>query len=349
MQNLWKGIRLQLILLLGTLAVGLLICEIYCRLALSPMRYGFPSGMYVQDSNPLLGFRMNENFKGEVATTAFNYSIQTNNLGFRSNTPIDTSKQLIGVFGDSFAFGQGVDEQYTFSSVLSDKISENYAVLNTGVCSYKPMQEYQVYKDLIDRGLNFGWIILQLYINDITIQESPVTQKVIDGKIYQDEPMPGFIGGIKSFLFRNSEFFLRLYTFKLGLEGKTSSNLKYVKKDFEVEHQSQISSTIALLGEWKKDATAKGSEFMVFFIPDRIQVEPYWVEKLTSEGYDVDAPQKWLENWAERDSAVTYLNMVSPFRDQYQNNTNTMLYFELNGHCNEAGHQKIASILADHF
>lgn len=345
--KLLKTIWQQGLILCISLFVAFLIGEIYCRAALAPMRYGFPKDMYVSDDNPNIKFRMAPDFEGEVATTAFHYIIKTNSEGFRANLLVEEGKPTIGIFGDSFAFGQGVNEENTFSNVLYDNLGGTYNVINFGTCSYKPMQEYQIYKQQIEAGSHFDVVVLQLYTNDLKIQEKEVDEQVIDGRIYKETPPEGMKGHTIAFLAKNSEFFLRLYLMKNASKGKSSSNLRYVSKDFSENFNAQLASTKALLKQWKAEAETVGSTFIVFFIPDRIQVEPSWVAELDKPGNNLNAPSQWLQTWEQQDSSFNYLHITDDFRMALKD-PNTQLYFELNGHCNEAGNKLIGDLLADY-
>lgn len=339
--KIWQTIKQQSLLAIVSLVITFLIGEVYCRLFMEPIRYGFPDGMYLESKNPMIGYQMRPNFQGTVGTSAFHYDIKINNKGFRYNAVQENpNRPNIAIFGDSFAFGQGVNEEHNFSSVLYRGLGEKYNVINTGVCGYAPNQAFAVYKQFLEKNTPLDFVILQLFPNDIIDQEKTPKVKLYKGNIYA-QPPKGLVGNIKSYFSKNSEFYCRLYLLKANLQ-KKDSNTKalLVNKKYSEEKQAEIESTKQLILEWKKLAEENNSTFLIFFIPDRLQVEPDWVQRFQQElgdYYDSNQPNLWLNALSAKDSSFHYLDFVQKFRAVLKTGE-LQFYFEKNGHCNEAGH-----------
>lgn len=80
--------------------------------------------------------------------------VRTNSLGLRG-AEIAASKpdgvKRILVFGDSYVFGVGVDEQHTLSARLERMLAtgtQRYEVVNLGVAGYSTDQEYLLFREL---------------------------------------------------------------------------------------------------------------------------------------------------------------------------------------------------------
>jgi hypothetical protein len=81
--------------------------------------------------------------------------VRLNNLGLRGRDVSprkDPRTARVLVFGDSFVFGVGVDEEHVFSSqlerLLGDRTERRYQVVNLGVSGYSTDQEYLLYQEL---------------------------------------------------------------------------------------------------------------------------------------------------------------------------------------------------------
>ncbi|HEB87124.1 MAG TPA: SGNH/GDSL hydrolase family protein, partial [Gammaproteobacteria bacterium] len=124
----------------------------------------------------------------DVTTTADNESyfsdrwhenVRYNSLGFRERE-FDTDKSpgtyRIAVIGDSFAYGQGIEEQERFSNLLENWLNEQsadreYEVLNFARPGYETLDEIDVLEKTVLR-INPDFVLLQWYINDVQGHES---------------------------------------------------------------------------------------------------------------------------------------------------------------------------------
>ena len=98
------------------------------------------------------------------------YTFKTNSLGIR-NPEITVKKgKRILVLGDSFVFGWGVNEEYTFVRLAEKKLQAkdpNITLVNTGIPNTGPENYLPMYRALRDK-LKPDLVVTVLYPNDVT-------------------------------------------------------------------------------------------------------------------------------------------------------------------------------------
>src|SRR5262249_14367673 len=91
--------------------------------------------------------------------------IRNNSLGFREREiPRKSDRYRIVVVGDSFTWGQGVEEQDRFSDRIELALGPSYEVFNFG----RPGDNMPEHLDVLTQALAVSpdFVLLQLYIND---------------------------------------------------------------------------------------------------------------------------------------------------------------------------------------
>jgi lysophospholipase L1-like esterase len=93
-------------------------------------------------------------------------SVVVNSLGFREReiAAKSSNRYRIAIVGDSFTFGQGIEERERFSNVLEASLGPRYEVLNFGV----PGNDLPEHVEVLGQALRVSpdFVLLQLYIND---------------------------------------------------------------------------------------------------------------------------------------------------------------------------------------
>lgn len=101
-----------------------------------------------------------------VAARGGGPAIVSNQLGFREREipPRSPDRYRIVVVGDSFTWGQGIEEGERFSNLLAGSLGSRYEVFNFG----RPGNDMPQHLDVLDQALPVSpdFIVLQLYIND---------------------------------------------------------------------------------------------------------------------------------------------------------------------------------------
>jgi len=96
------------------------------------------------------------------------FSFCTDNFGFRNKCNFkEKSKNFdIGIIGDSFTVGFGLDNNETFVAKIKDKL-KNKNIANLASSSYSPSIYYSKIKYLLERDFIFNEIIVFLDISDL--------------------------------------------------------------------------------------------------------------------------------------------------------------------------------------
>jgi len=96
--------------------------------------------------------------------------IRVNHLGFREREiPPKSDRYRIAIVGDSFTWGNGLEESERTSNVLEQALGARYEVLNFGM----PGNNMPEHLDVLARALTVSpdYVLLQLYINDFETPE----------------------------------------------------------------------------------------------------------------------------------------------------------------------------------
>ncbi len=92
-------------------------------------------------------------------------AVRVNNVGFRDrDVPPKSDRYRIAVVGDSFTWGQGVEERDRFSDLIERGLGPGYEVFNFG----RPGDNMPEHLDVLSKALAIrpDFVLLQLYIND---------------------------------------------------------------------------------------------------------------------------------------------------------------------------------------
>lgn len=92
-------------------------------------------------------------------------AIRVNNVGFRDrDVPPKSASYRIAVVGDSFTWGQGIEERERFSNLIEDALGPGFEVFNFG----RPGDNMPEHLDVLAQALAIqpDFVLLQLYIND---------------------------------------------------------------------------------------------------------------------------------------------------------------------------------------
>jgi len=135
-------------LLLGTL-LGLALGEALVRVAdaLGPARVAAGYGEPISAHDPLLGWHLLPGVRTRHRALEFDVAIDINARGFRQSPPVPEARTpgvpRVAVLGDSFTFGQGVEERERFTERLGAELGAE--VVNLGVPGYGTDQELLQY------------------------------------------------------------------------------------------------------------------------------------------------------------------------------------------------------------
>ena len=109
-----------------------------------------------------LTYTLKPNHTNQCRATEYEVLIKTNSMGLRDSDDALRRPEIIAL-GDSFTFGQGVDQEKLWPKMLERMTG--YKVLNAGVSSYGTARELQFLKRLDTSNLKY--LILQYHWTDL--------------------------------------------------------------------------------------------------------------------------------------------------------------------------------------
>jgi hypothetical protein len=131
------------------LALGLAVfagCLFLAEIALRLAGYATFHGNSYSRSDPELGWILRPNASVDVVRPDHRYKVDTNSIGLRGGELLEPARRRILLVGDSYTFGEGVEDDQTITSALQGMLDEGYGpsfeVLNAGVYGYGAIQSF---------------------------------------------------------------------------------------------------------------------------------------------------------------------------------------------------------------
>jgi lysophospholipase L1-like esterase len=345
----------NLFLMLAGVIVGLFIIETFAITTGVAAPQKSKAQIFYQFIQPdtQLGYKPKSNltdFKTVWQEAKVTEIANTDSYGFR-NIGRDYTKSNLYFIGDSFTWGQWVNEEKTFPRLVESELQQS--VINLGVPGYSFAQYEILFNEWIAK-YKPQRVILSIVANDLTNYSSDIGQKIYD-TLKQRSFSPWYE---KSFLY---QFVLKnktslpaateksiykqakngLTLFNLGLAAPESGvgvDSDYLTSDGVVKVEAALTRIIKLSQE-------NQVKLFIFLIPskesayikDYAQLFPESVALLKNEeiGY-----QRLCELAKSRD--VTCVNLTDDFR---KNSNQEKLYFDIDGHWNPAGHQLATKVI----
>lgn len=249
------------------------------------------------------------------------YTVITDEHGIRgpSSWPADAERRML-VIGDSFAFGQGVELDKRFDSLVIDQIP-GLAAVNLGVMGYGPDQQFIHARKWSDQ-LREGDILLVLtYSNDFfdisrnhhSGRSKPWFESE-GGKLVEHEPDIGLVELARD----------RSYLFSL-----LASKLNPDKKEGFRERLKQAGSLYEqILAQEAKTFMERGVEVVLVHHGDHVYEVPFDVDQVFASVCEI----------------VTSCLALDPVTSQYEKSD----IFISDGHWNEGGHRVASEEIVKH-
>ncbi|MBT7610169.1 MAG: hypothetical protein HN576_10450 [Bacteriovoracaceae bacterium] len=285
---------MKILILLVSIVFSLSSVEVFLRLSNSKYRYAAEAIRKI-DQNRLFSRVRNSEIQFKSPDTEQLHKVHYNNYGLRSSSDIDiknlNSKNIIGIFGDSFVENLRLPEKETVSHLLTNKIhttEKAILALNMGVEGYGTDQAYLYYRDsLLTKHINHAWYFFYhndvkdvrdnqlLYWKENKLQSSLAREfpswKKWASKLYLTYLVLDFY---HRFVFiQDLKFYFSKYTYNtfqplISPEGhqKRMSNRE---KDKDIVPDVKTKSLIQnIIKEWEKLAKKNGAEFKIIVLPD---------------------------------------------------------------------------------
>lgn len=305
--------------------------------------YIYPEGLF-ENANAPLDFRITPNFSGKMVGE-YNVDIKINSDGLRDYEHDLTSDNFrILALGDSFAFGQGVDIDNTFLSIIEKQL--DVEVIKAGVPAYG--QDNQLHY-FITKGKSYNpdLVIIFYFLNDNEDNYGLTDRKVAYGNLiqkYRYESLSDWKLYTYTKLFRTNTLRLTRQSFSnimayFDKDNKIGSPEYKIFLTNQMEQSNEWIKTSALFEEFKKNIDGK---LLIVYVPDKKQIYPDKFEGYFDIETDVDNPNKVLKKVAESLN-ISYIDVTKELRDLKVSN----LYFRHDPHFNDKGHKLFATLVGN--
>jgi lysophospholipase L1-like esterase len=333
----------------------LLLAEIITRIVWLP-----PSVQSTQQktSHPIYNWAPIPGISGRNVYKEFDHGFSHSTQGLRGHQVYtakkpDQVKQRILFLGDSFTYGQGVEDNETFVSLLNQS-KTGIETINTGVAGYGQREELAVLMTL-GRKLRPDLTIVMLFWNDLedNLSRSKPDFALTESNelVRTDISLPADFDPLaknqgKAESRKEDNIFRRTYLYKLFKEGAEGFRHRlFGNKPRKIQTQEQIDSaweiTERLLSFIKHETQSIGSDLVIVSIPDYGLVDPQeTIDAYTALNTNIE--QRLTEICQELD--IPYLDLL-PGLKQRQSVSKQPLYYRHDRHTTAEGHRQIAEII----
>jgi len=350
------------ILLSATLA-ALLVAEVTFRLI--PAKDYDPgqisAGLMIPDTG--LGWVLQPGFEGQHLHQDFSVTYRVTETGFRKTRPqpLDPSRPVVLILGDSYTFGLGVEDDQTFSSLLSRDYPRK-AWVNAGVIGYSNDQQLLFLKRLMALH-HYDEVVLCVYLgNDIADNGRPFPLQAARPKPFyrlregtltlENVPVsfsrlpPGqresYTQAILKGCYQPGLF--RRLLLRSAFGTKIIETISSVRGDPEVVFEDAHEDEILLFQSIMEEAgrivhESSGNPMKVILLPGQSLVER---PRSFAGQYQEHVRKRIME--LDFSGNLTVLDFTSGFRKAFVNNPDKRLFFPNEGHFNRAGHQLFTKI-----
>jgi lysophospholipase L1-like esterase len=368
------------LLVLGSVALSLILGETALRLG----GYDEKGKVHLNsftEYDPTLGWRTRRNPSTEFVTSEYKTTLQYGPTGLRGpvqGTPgyaKSANVSRIVVLGDSFVDGFTVPLQDRVTEVMTGLLP-NYEVINLGVSGYSTDQELLM---LEQEGWKYqpDLVVLFFYFNDIWMNGDRILSGATEKPFFNiDEngdlvlknvpvprPVPALEERSKLYALVRTAIKSRpwLYTrasSALGHRtpppltspmpagaGGTADQFKVYKKTETPELKIRWTITQALLRRMNQESQQRGSRFVVFYVPTRIELSSIeWDSDHIPPEFDPRQVSMKIARICGEEQ-IPFIDPSSRFREATMQGP---LYYKHDVHWNSAGHHLAAKILAEY-
>ena len=166
-KDIFRVLKINIVIFIGGSLIIFLVGEIGLRIYYgNPHTFKYPQVKHIQTS---YGYKPKPNQEGSYT---LNKLVSINSSGFRDKEEWSSARTKkstrIMIIGDSFTFGNGINEEDRFSNVLERKLRaqhKNVKVLNASAGGWNLDNEYFF---LLEEGLNYNpdFLLIAFFPND---------------------------------------------------------------------------------------------------------------------------------------------------------------------------------------
>lgn len=299
--------------------------------------------------------------RGDIEFTA-TYTHNAWGLRGAEIPPVKASDRVrLLVLGDSMTYGQGVDDDETYSAVLQ-RLEPRLEVINAGVSNYSGVQELLLLQDE-GAALHPDIVLVGFFWNDVegAWGSDYARYTFEDGalRFHPPDPVspdhPAFASERRRHRERAERYdspIMRSYSYRLlsdrlGLlrmmlqERFRQPDPERAASDDERERAWALS--FALLSEMRRVSESMGARFAITAIPDQAEIEPD--VKLVGATPDVFDTRERVRDFAER-TGIPFIDLHPGVR-RARELSREPFFFRYDRHWNARGHAAAAAVLRE--
>lgn len=338
----------RLALIVGGVLFAALLSEFLLRTVYTVPEVANPLYSF-HESDPVLGWRGKRDVRMRFRRPDFDAMIAQGADGWRlpQPAPPEQPARRILVLGDSFTWGWGVSQGEVFTDRLQSLLPDA-AVYNRGVNGFGTGQQLLLLQQELAEQ-HYDAVVLMFFQNDVGDNINPKRGRrplfALQGDRLvppHDPPVP-LMNPVQRFFKDHSRLF-QLLDFRISLivRGLDDDAPPQRHHDPVDVHHGQLPGaeiTQRLLEEMQRVIAAHGARFILVYLPHHTEI----VADQSGMPY-VRAVHDLIREVAQHD-AIELVDLTEPFRTQAQ--SGAVLTFPSDEHWTPAGHQLVATVLAD--
>jgi lysophospholipase L1-like esterase len=296
------------------------------------------------------GFRLAPGISLRMKGPEYDVEVATNSLGMRDDEPVPKKGRRVLLLGDSFAMGYGVERGRLFADLLEKQLEVD--VVNAGTGGYEIVQQPRV---LAEHGpqLKPDLVVYALYLGNDLAQND-------EWEVRQDGALQSRVRQYPVRQPREAKLWRLVRDFLYGVrQGRSEKEGEWLpfegylglcEKSLGEEARKDYDDADRHLAALAKEAGSQGARLLVLTLPYRSMVEPEALASLArkvpglAERYDLTRPA--LEIGARMDARGIDHADVTPFLVEEYRKSGRPLFYPVDGHLTDAGHEAVARFVA---
>jgi hypothetical protein len=366
-----KKFGLTLLLFLFSLVFTCFLGEFLVRL-IAPQRLVFSPAMFVSDDT--LVYKMQPNYHASWSNFEFEGTVTTNAIGFREREigPKQQGTLRILGLGDSFTFGNGVNQDSTFLKHLERCLNglgnRTNEVLNFGIPGYSVLQEYRLWR-MEQATLQPDVVLLAFFVGNDFVDSADLydstgrpTIRIVDGHMISNKAsdveyslIRRYTKTVRYYLSTHSHFYVLLRNRGSELLSKLHLHQftyppEFCEQTYSPRMETAWNQIKSILTEFSDEVRQRNQRLVVLIIPTSYQVySESWNNylkglELDPAQYDLDKPQRILKDFL-REKNVECVDVLPVLRSKI---SGPPLFFTLDSHLTPEGHRVVGEVLCDY-
>jgi len=294
----------------------------------------------------------------------FDFSTRTNELGLRDYPLKKDGRLVVLALGDSFCWGFGVEFEKIYLAILEKSIGAR--IVKAGVCGYGTLHAEKLLRK-IGPQIQPDVVMLNFFIGNDFYENTGVRNlTVVDGRLREIPPQNSSFVHKAITILRGR---LRIVELAIGRIKSSPPLFGFVRRlglaggdligemDLYATTESpqvtgSYDTTKKMIEKLNRSANNIGAKLVVVLIPTKNQVDPERFENelgrmnLDPAGYDLDRPNRILNKTLD-ELGIKSLDLLPGFRANRKSKPDVELYFAIDKHWNESGHQVAAGLIAE--